>query len=557
MRRSFPLVGVFAFHLANAQASVPEPAVAVDDDVARFAVVVGKNEPESLDRAILRYADDDAIAMHELFEEAGVRSVLLVSPDADTASLRRIADTETLGGFPNLPATVRAERSSSAPHATRPEKPTLAAVLRAFDQLSKEIQAAKNSGKRTELTLFYSGHGDVSDGEGFVVLDGGRLTRTVLLEKIIARSSADTNHVIIDACKSYYMVFDKGPGGERRPFYRSFAAAGAGSGFGKNLQRTGFVLSSSSDEESHEWERYQAGVFSYEVRSALRGGADANLDGRITYGELGAFVTTANRGISNPKFRPDFLVSPPGKTRSNLTDSLLRWRDQPGSLTVDASAAGHYYIETESGIRIADVHPKNAQQLTVHLPKSRPLFVRRADDRTEGVLSTGEPILLSALAMQPTAVARKGALSIAFESLFSTPFGIDVVRAYDTLYTEKAASLSAQPEPNAGRHMQLAQHILLGAGAGALVAGGTLSILALSVRRDAKTAPQSEIPSMNRTIGRYNTAAIALYGVAAASGISWLALRLLSARKAEREMTLFPIVTPTELSLGLATSWGD
>jgi hypothetical protein len=507
-----------------AMATESAPAGIGAESVARFAVVIGRNEPEDPGQGVLRYADDDAIAMHDLLEEAGVRSLLLVSPDADTASLHKLDHTE---------------------------KPTLAAVLAAFGRLAKEIQAAKALGKRTELTLFYSGHGDVADGEGFVVLDGGRLTRTALLESVIARSPADTNHVIVDACKSYFLVFEKGPGGERRPFYRSFAAFGSH----KNLDRTGFVLSSSSHEESHEWERYQAGIFSYEVRSALRGSADADLDGRITYGELGAFITTANRGIANAKLRPDFLVSPPGKRPGNLAAPLLRWDDHVANLTVDPTATGHYYIETAVGIRVADVHPKHAQLLALHLPSARPLFVRQADDRVEGELVSNEPMRLSALAMRPATIARKGALSLAFETLFSTPFGSETVRAYDALFAEKSAGLpSAVPESD---RTQRIRPILLAVGAGSLALGGTMTILALRTRSHAGSASQTDISAMNRTIDRYNTAAIVLYSVAAASGISWLTLKLLSREKPADGMIVVPIVSPTELSVGLAVHWGD
>ncbi len=509
--------------LLSPEASGAVPDQAVSESLARFAVVIGKNESEDPHQATLRYADDDAVAMHELLEEAGVTSRLLVSPDADTAALRQIR---------------------------RATKPTLNAVLRTVDALFAKITAAKEAGKQTELIFFYSGHGDVTDGEGFVVLDGGRLTRFVLLDQIVARSPADTNHIIIDACKSYFMVFDKGPGGSRRPFSGSFGVQTSS----KNLDRTGFVLSASSGEDSHEWERYQAGIFSYEVRSALRGGADVDRNGLITYGELGAFVTAANRGIANPQFRPSFLVSPPGRAPRNLADALLSWQDPAGSLTVDGETAGHYYFETADGIRIADVHSTNKEYLAVHLPSTRPLFVRRADDLTEGVLTTSQSIRLSALAMRPVTTSRKGALGIAFESLFNEPFGADTVKRYDALYTQKASNADALKD--APRRSQPIEHALLGVSVATLAVGGTMSILALAAKNNAEDAAQTDIPAMNQKIGRYNTAAIALYSVGVAIGISWLTLKVLDIREKRKEVTLFPIISPTELSLGLGGTWG-
>ena len=154
---------------------LPTAAGSVEDQpkeaLARFALVIGKNEPEDLQQAPLRYADDDAIAMHALLREAGVRSRLLVVPDEDTVALRRFHGATA---------------------------PTLNAVLHTATALFEAIAAAKRTGARTELTFYYSGHGDVIDGEGFVVLEGGRLTRTTLLEQIVARSPADINHIIID-----------------------------------------------------------------------------------------------------------------------------------------------------------------------------------------------------------------------------------------------------------------------------------------------------------------------------------------------------------------------
>ena len=58
--------------------AVPRPAEAQSGDVARFAIVIGNNQPEKLGSSVLRYADDDAVATHRLLVEAGVDSTLLV-----------------------------------------------------------------------------------------------------------------------------------------------------------------------------------------------------------------------------------------------------------------------------------------------------------------------------------------------------------------------------------------------------------------------------------------------------------------------------------------------
>jgi hypothetical protein len=157
--------------------------------------------------------------------------------------------------------------------------------------------------------------------------------------------------------------------------------------------------------------------------------------------------------------------------------------------------------------------------------------------------------------MRPSTVTRKGALSVAFESLFSTPFGVEVVKAYDILYTSKAVALSAPAQDSL--RADRARQILLGVGAGGLVLGGVMTVLALSARDDARAASQVEIPSMNRKIDRYNTVAIVGYGIAAASGASWLALKLWSRKPGRPSTTVLPILSPAELAVGLAGAWGD
>ena len=56
-------------------------------EVARFALVVGNNQPPTGAAASLRYADDDAVAMHRLLTQAGVESRLLVRLDRDSRRL--------------------------------------------------------------------------------------------------------------------------------------------------------------------------------------------------------------------------------------------------------------------------------------------------------------------------------------------------------------------------------------------------------------------------------------------------------------------------------------
>jgi hypothetical protein len=367
-------------------------ALSARAETKRFALVVGVNRSDSVQAQPLLYADDDAIAMHELLLEAGVESVLLTTPDEDTRRLH-----------PDL----------------RPEGPASEERLKElFEAQRLRMERAHADGNVVEWLFFFSGHGDIAGGEGFLGLERGRLSRSLLHEGLIARVPADHIHIIIDACRSALMVSDKGPGGQRERLVTALASHAQPRG------QVGFVVSASSDRESHEWERFQSGVFSYEVRSALRGAADADGDGRVSYAELGAFLRTANLAIPSPAYRPDFLVVPPGGPKG-FGVALLSWKDHLPAVTVDS--IGHVYVERSSGERLLDVNCARGYLARLYLPAERPLFIQSADKTGERVLTAGAPTTLSALAEQPPFTQAKGALHVAFQRLFADAFGAKAV----------------------------------------------------------------------------------------------------------------------------------
>ncbi len=251
---------------------------------------------------------------------------------------------------------------------------------------------------------------------------------------MLARSQAHSNHVIVDACKSYFLAFEKGPGGQRERYRGNFARTTVPA----RLANTGFLLSTSSDGDSHEWERYQAGVFSHEVRSGLRGAADVDRDGHITYAELGAFLMTANQGIANPRYRPDFSVHPPGLPPGELSRGLLSWEPAQQALLIDRPGIGHVYLEGPTGERLADAHVATDHVIALYLPDERPLFLRKDDDASEYVVQAEGPVRVSSLAAAVPSVTRKGALHLAFEQLFEAPFGAAEVEAFERRFRTHA-----------------------------------------------------------------------------------------------------------------------
>ncbi len=465
---------------ALAVAAAPAPSA------GRFAIVIGENEPGDAARPSLEYADDDAVMTARLLRDAGVETTLLVSPDEDT---RRLFDLD----------------------AATP--PTRAALEGALSTVFARIRAARAAGLETELLLFYSGHGEIRRGEGSVALRDGRLTRSYLYEEILAASPAHLNHVIIDACRSYFMVFGRGPGGRRTAYLPSFGDVR------ERFGNTGFILSTSSDRESHEWGRIRGGVFSHEVRSALRGAADTDLDGRISYRELGAFVESANAEIRNERFRPNAIVVAP-RARDEHSSYVLAWAEGTGTVELGADAnPGHIYVEDRFGNRLVDAHPEGGQSLRLALSSDRPQFIRSSDGRREHAITSTGAVSVDRLAMASAPILAKGSANLAFEALFAEPFGATQVAAYDL--TAKNALLFQRPPPTAADR---ARSVVPWVTAGTAAAGIGMHVAAYAIR--TRPIPQTQIPNANRRIGHLNTGAMVGYSLALASALTWVLLEL-------------------------------
>jgi hypothetical protein len=466
--------------------TVSPPATAT----ARLALVVGYNQSSDAALQPLRFADDDAIATDALLREAGAETVLLVRPDEDT---RR--EHPTLEAGP----------------------PTPAGLTKAFADLAVRAEALIATGQRAELYFFYSGHGGVADDEGYVELDGGRLTRRDL-QAFLSRSHAMRNHVFVDACRSYYLAFARGAGGERGTFEGRVVSGRPGA-----LANTGFALSTSSERDSHEWTRFGAGIFSHELRSALRGAADADGDGRISYAELGAFLAKNNEAIANPRFRPDFLVRPPGGTAADLDETVLAWPEAAGSTLLVDTPFGHLYVESAAGARVLDAHARPDQPQRLRLPRSRPLFVRAGP--AEYVLSTLDSERLSRLvAARGASPQEKGALNLAFETLFSQPFGTDDVATYGDHYALEVREQVAREERATGLwRRRLAGSVCLGTGTSAVVMGAGLLGWAWQRYSAGDGQSQAERQRLNGDIRRFNRLGTILIGVGAGVALAgWL-----------------------------------
>jgi hypothetical protein len=502
VRRTGRLVGALMVVLALVLLAPGAAALPGAGPATQLAIVIGNNRPDTPGRVRLRYADDDAVAMHRLLLEAGVQSHLLAAPDADTRALNPGVQPDGAPRWGDLQRVVR----------------TVAAVL----------QSARREQRATELFFYFSGHGDVAAGESYLALEDARLTRTRLFEEVLARLPAARRHVIVDACKSYFLAAPKDPGGERTSPKGDLLVTRRADLVGS----TGFVLSTSSAGDSHEWERYQGGVFSHEVRSALRGAADADGDGRVTYAELGAFLRAANRGIPNPLLRPDFLLRPPGE----LSLPLIVWRGAASRLRVDREPAAHLLVESPLGLRLADLPPSRGGVRQIMLPPERPLYIRREDGRAEYLLAPAGEAALSELKPAPVRVASKGALHAALERLFDSPFGQADVDDYRAAFGRQLAdeALAARllaDSPSARRRARIQKWAGLSALATAAL---SLTLGAVAVERYATggSASQVDREQRNPLIRGLGAASAVLGGIAVGAGVTWLVLRRAESRQA-------------------------
>jgi hypothetical protein len=377
----------------------PRRALADERDL-QVAIVVGNNRSPSLERAELRYADDDAAKYAALIGSAyGAGHVeLLVRLDADSSRL-----------FP---------LQTSAAH-----PPTRAELDAAIARVAARAAEAKARGSSVVFTFVFAGHGDVEDGRGFVELEDGRFFREDL-EAMITKIPAKRVHVILDACNSVYMLAARKPGGTRfatpEDVEQSMRA---------RMDHVGTFLSTSADSQVYEWSQIESGVFSHVVRSGLSGAADLNGDGRITYGELRAFARIASGGIPNPRFRPRVYARGPGGRDDEV---IFEPRAAPAErrLALTAGPERRVTVLDANEVPLVDVRLEAGFAPKVTLPATAKddagfTLVERenksAERRTAIAQADDHSGLIARAEAAPGPVARSAARP--FELLFSAPFG--------------------------------------------------------------------------------------------------------------------------------------
>lgn len=470
----------------------------------------GSDEPRLRE---LRYADDDAAAFARLARDLGGHAIVLSTFDQDTT--RR---------FPGLSDQIR---------------PPLQAELRAaVGEIKASLEQDRRAGLAAVVLVTYSGHGVTAAGEPpALLLADGKLTQQMLYDDVLKSFDSTPVHVIVDACHAEAIVRPRDVQAGTAPITESERHTTLSKLTLQGMPQVGAMIASSASAQAHEWDAWQHGVFTHEVISGLRGAADVNGDLRVEYSEMAAFLSAANREVSDRAARiKPVLTPPPGAPRSAIVD--LRNRTELSFLLGHPGQLGGLWVESEDGLRIADLRSERDHFLRLLVPSGRLLFVRGQLGEARLMLAPGEQAHFDTLALQPRTMQPKGVLDLSLRrGLFATTFGPSYYRGFVDRNDELLpVSLPQQRQPELSRaserSVERAPSALAWTGVGVtgalVVASAIFGGMALDAHDDFDDARGLERASLAASdrYEDYRALSIgALVGAAVTGGVSaWLLL---------------------------------
>ncbi|MSP60986.1 MAG: hypothetical protein EXR72_11700 [Myxococcales bacterium] len=421
-----------------------------------YALVIAANR--SLDPKVpaLRFADDDGVRNYELF-----------SLFADHAALFTVLDDDT--------ARIHPEASRRA------EVPERAAILRRLGEWNHLMEADLARGDEPELYFVYAGHGDVDPaGMGYVSLHDAKLTRADLFHDVVAPSKASFIHLVVDACKSYFLVNARGGTwkDDRAPESHDGALSQflGGESQGR-YPRVGVIVATSGDQETHEWSRWRGGILSHELRSALLGAGDVNGDGRVEYSEVRAFIAAANARVKNPEARLAIHARAPQVDRHRALVDLRRSAAREARFLHFAQGDhGLYSLEDDRGLRYLDMNKEAASEFDIALDPRRTYHLRHEEQEEAEIRPLAikpRKIRVDGLRFHSRAMASRGALEETFRrDLYQVPYGRGFYDGYVATSGDLAVEGGSSPFLVAEPRRRL-EHAL---SAGYLVSGAPLSV---------------------------------------------------------------------------------
>jgi hypothetical protein len=490
-----------------------------------FALITGVNRPLQAGEKPLRFADNDALKYYEFFRHFTPNAEIFTELDDDSRT------------YPaELTGAVRSPRKG--------------AVLAAFRKMNRRIAElrAKDPEVTTRLFFIFSGHGGedevggylniLSDDETHVV----KLTKLELWRDVLAKSKAHQNHVIIDSCSSGSFVTAKDNSGRKRRFSKAWR------GFLRRVQRdrdsladafkrTTFFVSSDALVKSHEYGDFQGGVFTHELLSALKGAADVDGDGRVTYPEIRAFLATANaraqvRGIYGIRLEARMVIPEDVRQKSFVNFARLAPVQR---LTVEKTVAGRFFLVDDKNHRYADFHKTGEYPLRIALlPRARYyLYHEGPKGRREFPITLAaadaNPPMIAALdgAARTVGYGERGPLEEAFSHLFEQALGADDA-------TQAASVSFTSPQAYLDEHLKVLDQLdasrrrwrysLIAAGSAAAATAVGLGINA-AINQRRLSDPQAEQVNVPGYLSGRNNSLIGMgVGLGAAAGAFLTAL---------------------------------
>jgi hypothetical protein len=470
--------------------------------VAYFTLAVGYNGApagaagEGLEP--LKFADDDAAAIYRLARELGHAAILLAALDVDT---RRRA--------PEL--------------VTEARPPSLVELGEAVNELNTAMAAAERGGAETSLMLFFSGHGLRAGAEGAgLALSDGRLTHERLYQEVLGKLRAGVVHLVVDACHAEAVVRPRDLRAQSVPTPPEDLGAYVQKSTLARFPRVGAVIASSFSEQAQEWDAFRSGVFTHEVLSALRGGADIDGDRRIEYSELAAFLGAANRSVLDPRARPTTVIRAPERSPRAVLVELVR-SERTGALAGRPADLGPLYVEDARGNRLASINAEPGHRVELLLPAAVDLFVRAKHSDAETVLAPRAVRDFRELAFRPLQSRARGPVEQSLrQGLFATRYGPSYYSGFvdrnEDLVPVAIPALVADGAAEKPR-ARTGAWVAWGAALPLAAAGGILGGLALDARGDARSALYERPTSQahDRSV-LYGSLAVGTLAIAAVSG---------------------------------------
>ena len=369
---------------------------------ALFSLAIGYNGLPTDARAsgvgALSFADDDALAVHELARTVARRSVVLTIPDRATQA--------------------RYPSSSEA----RP--PSVAELRRALFELGADIERSRRAGDEVAVWFFYSGHGWLDDdGRANLTLADGALSQKMLYDEVLPALPGRTVHLMIDACHAEALIRLRDVTAETVEVSASEVASASLRGRLAHLPNVGVMMASASNTQAHEWDDYQTGVFTHELLSGLRGGADVNGDGRVEYSEIAAFLAAANREVTDPRARlTTLVVAPKLYPRAAIMDT--RGARNVARLQGRAHQLGRFQIDDKRGNRLLDLRAESGYVVDVVVPAGESVLLSNVDGEAMIVTSADHTTNIEDLSLEKGYLRPRSAVVESMRrGLFAAEFG--------------------------------------------------------------------------------------------------------------------------------------